>query len=76
VQEHQHHRACGAADGDRRDRALAATLGRSAADGDAAGRLDPGIAAGSLLTGYIPERVLRPILAAGLILAGAKLITG
>jgi uncharacterized membrane protein YfcA len=36
----------------------------------------PGIVIGSYLSGYIPERVLRPILAATLALAGVRLMFG
>jgi uncharacterized protein len=36
----------------------------------------PGIIAGSHLSGYVPERVLRPILAATLAVAGLRLIYG
>jgi uncharacterized membrane protein YfcA len=36
----------------------------------------PGILAGSWLSGFIPERVLRPILATTLIVTGVKLIWG
>jgi uncharacterized protein len=35
-----------------------------------------GIVAGSWLSGFIPERVLRPILATTLIVTGVKLIWG
>ena len=68
------HRACGAADADRRGGALVPRLGRLALLGSLLVGSVPGIIVGSLLATRVSDRVLRPILAVTLAIVGGKLV--